>query len=240
MKNIKESIEILFKKINDSRDKLLDEITSSFIEQRIKLDELEKKLKNELDINIKELKERLEKYYIISNDTISSCERIFKAIKYYEKNYNNNNIKTLCYISKINEINIEAKNVIKKPFKNLEISFDNNNLNYKYYYINGIPIPKDINIEQKNNKLYISWNIDNLYLDIKNIKYFIILKDDKTETKYESALTNIIIQEYKFNTDYEIKINAKVEGIYGDWNEIKKFKTGGQAMNPFCSILRNA
>ena len=98
MKSIKESIEILFKKINDSRDKLLNEITSSFIEQRIKLDELEKKLKNELDIKITELKERLEKYYIKSNDTISSCERIFKAIQYYEKNYNNNNIKTLCYI----------------------------------------------------------------------------------------------------------------------------------------------
>ena len=97
MKSIKESIEILFKKINDSRDKLSNEITSSFIEQRIKLDELEKKLKNELDIKITELKERLEKYYIKFNDTISSCERIFKAIQNYEKN-NNNNIKTIFYL----------------------------------------------------------------------------------------------------------------------------------------------
>jgi len=241
MKSIKEGIEIQFKKISDSRDILLDEITSSFIEKRIKLDELEKKLKNELDIKVTELKDELEKYYIKSSDIISSCERIFKAIQYYEKNIDNNNyIKVLCYISKINKINIEAKNFIKSPFKNMQISFNNNNLDYKYYYINGIPIPKDINIEQIDNKLYISWNIDNLYLDIKNIKYLITLRDDKTESKYESAKTNFIIQGYKLNTDYKIIINAIVDDINGDCNEIKKFGTYMPAnINPFTNLFKD-
>ena len=45
---------------------------------------------------------------------------------------------------------------------------------------------------------------------MKNIKYIITLRDDKTESKFESLNTNIIIQNYKINTEYEIKINATV------------------------------
>ncbi len=54
-------------------------------------------------------------------------------------------------------MNIEAKNIIKSPFKNTEIFYKNNNT------LNGIPTPKDIKIDQKDNKLLISWNIETLY-----------------------------------------------------------------------------
>ena len=227
MNCIKEKIELEIEKVNNSRDILLDEITKSFEEQRVKLNEKEKALKSELDLKVTELKDKLEKFYIESNDILSSCERINKAIQNYEKNNDNNTkIKTLCYISKINKVNVEVKGILQKSFENTEISFKNDNsLDYKNYYINGIPKPKNIEIEQKDNKLYISWNIDNSYLDIENIKYLIILKDDKEESKYESSNTNIIIQEYKLQTYYEIKISVIVDDINIDSYETKIFKT---------------
>ena len=80
MNSIKEKIELEIQKVNNSRDILLDEITKSFEEQRIKLNEKEKALKSELDLKVTELKDKLEKFYIESNDILSSFERINKAI----------------------------------------------------------------------------------------------------------------------------------------------------------------
>ena len=60
---------------------------------------------------------------------------------------------------------------------------------------------------------------------MENIKYLIILKDDKEESKYESTNTNITIQEYKLHTDYEIKISTIVDDINIDLYETKRFKT---------------
>ena len=230
MNNIKKNIEIEIEKISNSRDILLGEITSSFEEQRKKLNEKEKSIKIELDKKVTEIKENLENYYLNTNDILTSCERIFKAIQNYDKKDNNNQIKKLCYISTINKINTNALNIIKKPFENIEISLINenyyNNLNYKNYYVNGIPIPKDIKVEQTdNNKLSISWSIDNLYLDDKKYKYLIILKDDKTKEKYESVITNIVIQNIKLDTNYEIQICTLIDDINGDWSDIKKLKT---------------
>ena len=236
MNSIQTNIEYEIEKKNKSRDKLLDEITKSFEKQRTKLNEKENALKSELDIKITEIKEKLENYYIKINEISSSFKRIFKAMQSYEKN-NNNKIKTLCYISKINKVNIEAKNIIKAPFKNTEIIFRNDNtLKYNDYYINGIPTPKDIKINQEDNKLLISWKIDNLYLFVKGIKYLITLKDKETELKYESLNTNIIIQDFKIDTEYEIKINAVVDEINGDCSEIIKFRTN---FNPFKDVQFN-
>ena len=227
MKGVKERIESEIEKINNSRDILLVEITNSFEEQRIKLNEKEKALKSELDLNVTKLKDKLEKFYTESNNILSSCEKMIKAIQNYEKNNDNNStIKTLCYISKVNQVNVEIKELLKKPFHNTEISFENDNtLNYKNYYINGIPTPKNIKIEKKDNKVFISWNIDNSVLDLKDIKYLIYLKDNIEESKYESFNTNIIIQEFKPDTEYELKICSVVDGNNGDFCEIKKFRT---------------
>ena len=236
MNSIQTNIEYEIEKINKSRDALLDEITKSFEKQRTKLNEKENALKSELDIKITEIKEKLENYYIKSNEISSSFKRIFKAIQNYEKN-NNNKIKTLCYISKINKVNIEAKNIIKAPFKNNEIIFKNDNsLEYNDYYINGIPTPKDIKINQEDNKLLISWKIDNLYSFVKDIKYLITLKENETELKYESLNTNIIIQNFKIDTEYEIKINALIDEINGDCSEIIKFRIN---FNPFKDVQFN-
>ena len=60
---------------------------------------------------------------------------------------------------------------------------------------------------------------------MENIKYLIILKDDKEESIYESTNTNITIQDYKLHTDYEIKINVIVDDINIDSYETKIFKT---------------
>ena len=124
-------------------------------------------------------------------------------------------------------------------YKDTEIIFKNDNsLEYNDYYINGIPTPKDIKINQEDNKLLISWKTDNLYSFAKNIKYLITLKDNETELKYESLNANIIIQEYKLDTEYEIKINAVVDEITGDCSETIKFRTN---FNPFKDVhfIRN-
>ena len=72
-------------------------------------------------------------------------------------------LKHYIIISKINSINNGTITLFKKPIKNLEISFYNNNtLNYKEYYFNGIPIPKNIKLEEINNEIKISWDLDDL------------------------------------------------------------------------------
>ena len=139
---------------------MTDEIVESFKKQHLQLDEKEKLLKLEMDLNVTEVKEDLEKYLIESNNIMLSCERTLKIIKNYEKKNNNNIIKTLCYISKINDTNEKSKNLIQTPIRNLDISLnENNTLNYKHYYFNGNPIPKNIKIEDKNNKIEINWEI---------------------------------------------------------------------------------
>ena len=132
-------------KINKSRDKLMNEITLSFENQRLELIEKEKNIKMELDLKVTEIKEELEKYLIELNDILLSCERTNKIIQYYEKkqiDINSKN-KTIYYIQEINQINKKVKKFLEKPIKSVEISFNQENkLNYKDYYINGNP-PKN-------------------------------------------------------------------------------------------------
>ena len=148
------------------------------------------------------------------------------------KNYDKNDncvIKTLCYISKINSINNEAITLIKKPIKNLDISFhDNSTLNYKDYFFNGIPIPKNIKTEEINNKVKISWDLDDLRIkdfDKKNIKYSLKIKDSIFSClNYEASEKKILINELKKNGEYEVNVRALIDGSSGDWSETKKFK----------------
>ena len=105
MKGLKERIESEIEKINNSRDILLVEITNSFEEQRTKLNEKEKALKFELDLNVTKLKDKLEKFYKESNDILSYCEKMIKAIISYEKNNDNYSTTiTLCYIMRNTQI----------------------------------------------------------------------------------------------------------------------------------------
>ena len=140
------------------------------------------------------------------------------------KNYDKNDncvIKTLCYISKINNVNNEAITLIKKPIKNLDISFHD-------YFFNGIPIPKNIKTEEINNKVKISWDLDDLRIkdfDNKNIKYSLKIKDGIFSClNYEASEKKILINEFKKNVEYEVNVRTLIDGSSGDWSETKKFK----------------
>ena len=228
-KNIKQRIELEIKKINNSYIILMDEITASFEQQHNKLNEKEKNIKFELDLKVTKIKEELENFLKESNDILISCERIEKAIKYYEKKKINNEIKILYYISEINKNNEIAKNFIKKQIKNIEIYYnsDLNTLEYKDYYCSGIPIPKNIKIEKQESKLLIYWDIDNYIIkdfNKKNIQYKIEVKEDNKILVYKSSEKHITIDKYKYNIKYEVKIRAFFDCYFGDWSENIKFK----------------
>ena len=152
----------------------MDEITASFEQQHNNLKEKEKNIKSELDLKVTKIKEELENFLMESNDILISCERIEKAIKYYEKKKINNEIKTLYYISEINKNNEITKDFIKKQIKNIEINYnsDLNKLEYKDYYFSGIPIPKNIKTEEQEGKLIIYWDIEYFMFKDFNLKIF--------------------------------------------------------------------
>ena len=98
-------------------------------------------------------------------------------------------------------------------------------LDYEKYYFNGIPFPKDIKAEKKENKLLISWNIDDSMtndIDIKNIKYMIYINDNGYDLNYESINKYFYYNNYDEKTINEIKVRTLIDNYYSDWTEIKR------------------
>ena len=227
-KNLKQNIEGEIKKLNESKYKITDEITETFKKQHLYLDEKEKDLKQDLDLKITKYKDYLEKFLIESNNILSSLERIIQSIKNFGINKDNNKIKSFYYISEINK-NIEnSKNFSIKPIKNIDITFSQlfYTINYKVYYFNGIPIPKDIIIEKKDDKVIITWKIGDYRLKdliLEVIKYHVEIKDDKIDNKYQTSDKCIILEKYNESKIYEVKIRTVINEVYGDWSEIKRF-----------------
>ena len=139
-KNIKNRIEEELGEINNSYKKIVNEMTGFFEEERIKLYRKETQLKSELEEKMKQNKELLEQYLVESNNIISFCDKTNKAIEYYQKKINTEEIEKLYYISKINETNDKVKEFFVKPFKNIDISFNSElkAINYKSSNFNFI------------------------------------------------------------------------------------------------------
>jgi hypothetical protein len=84
---------------------------------------------------------------------------------------------------------------------------------YSFYYLNGIPVPKNIMIIKEEEQALISWEIDEIKFEYKNIKYSVEIKEDKSEN-----FSSFIVSEsnmkfkYKKNTDYEVKIRVIIDG----------------------------
>ena len=72
-KDLKQKIEDEIEKINKSHSKIMEEITESFENQHIKLNEKEKMIKAELDLKVTKMKEELEKFLLESNEILISC-----------------------------------------------------------------------------------------------------------------------------------------------------------------------
>ena len=244
VRNIKQNIEEEIEKINNSYIKIMEEITASFEEKRFELNKLEKKLKLDLDKKVTEVKEELENKLSKSNNIIISLERINKAIKYYANKNVTNKIKFLYYISEINNYNLKALDFYKKPIRNIDISInlELNAINYKDFYFSGIPIPKNINIEEKEDKIFILWDIDEFRItnyNIKDIEYIVEVKNWFYVCNIKSSEKRTFIEKNRMTGDLNIKIKACIEGIEGNFSENKIYKNempNDIKQNPFLRL----
>ena len=215
MKNI---IEKEINQINELYEKIIKEMNEAYQKKHEILLKEENDLKEKLDNEVTKVKEKLEIYWSEVNNNIKMSEKINQGINNLQKGENNNIIKTLSYVSKINKNKKEIKKLYKELMRNIKFNFkDENNkcsIIYDEYYFNGIPEPKNIQLKNiTSSSVDLSWNIDNLNLTNINkneIKYKIEIKKENENKKfikvYEGNNQNYSIKNLTENTNYEIKI----------------------------------
>ena len=236
---LKEKIENQISEINNLYKKIDEEVSNSFKSKHEKLQKEEKDLKEKLQNEVTKVKEGLENFLTLSNENIRETEKIQKGLEKLEKNNEKNMIKILSYISKINKNNKESKKLFQELMRNLKLEFIENETNIKYtdYYFNGIPSPKNIEINDiQASNININWKIDNLNIlnmNNNNIKFKIELRKNKEKFSqvYDGNETNFKINNLIENTDYEVKICSYYDNLFSNWSEIKKFKTNEKGLS---------
>ena len=236
---LKEKIENQISEINNLYKKIDEEVSNSFKSKHEKLQKEEKDLKEKLQNEVTKVKEGLENFLTLSNENIRENEKIQKGLEKLEKNNEKNMIKILSYISKINKNNKESKKLFQELMRNLKLEFIENETNIKYtdYYFNGIPSPKNIEINDiQASNININWKIDNLNIlnmNNNNIKFKIELRknNEKFSQVYDGNETNFKINNLIENTDYELKICSYYDNLFSNWSEIKKFKTNEKGLS---------
>ena len=185
-----------------------------------------------MENTVTKIKENLENNLSKCNWEIKKKERIEKGIKNFEKN-EKNIIKTLTYISKINKMQKEMKNIIQQLMKSIKFSFQEEQESIKYdeYFFNGIQTPNNIEFKDITSvSLIISWSINDINLinlDKNKIKYKVEMREEKGKFKqvYEGKENNCKVENLNINTNYEFQICFVHENILGPWSEIKQIKT---------------
>lgn len=219
------------------------ETTKYFELKHEKLIKEEKEIKEKLNNEVTKVKSQLEEYLSLVNSLIKNYEKINKGINSFDKNEQNQNfnmIKTLTYISQINKNQKEMNKIPQLLMESLQLDFIDNNIKYKYYYFNGLSIPKEIEINDiKLNSFNLSWKIDDINLlniDKNELKYKIEIKkdNDKFKSIYEGSNMNYTVDKLISNTNYEIRICSIYNNMNSIFSEIKKIKT-----NKFDSIILN-
>ena len=233
--NFKENIEKEINLIDDSYQKIYNEITKSFQAKHELLIKEENDLIEKLQNEVTKVKEKLELVLSKSNNIVKSNERVDKGIKIIEKNKDNNITQILSYISKINKNKKEINNLYGTLIKNLKITYNEESkiINFDEYYFNGLQIPKDIEFKNiTNNSLGIIWKIDNiniLNIEQKNIKFNVEIRKKNSKKKYITVYkgnkNNCFIGNLKKNTNYEIRICSIYNNLLGNWSEIQNVKT---------------
>ena len=232
VEDLKKKIEKEILEIDKLYDKVYKEATKSYELKHEKLTKEENDLKEKLQTEVTKVKEKLENSLSFTNEIIKNMEKIIKGIKKLE-NEENNMIKVLSYISKINKTKKEMNKLFDEQMINLKINFieEESNIKYEEYIFNGISPPKDIEIKDiTNNSFKILWNYDykNLNIDKNKIKFKIEMRkkkeNEKFEKIYEGKDINYSVNNLKNNTDYEIKICCIYNNLDGIWSEIKSIK----------------
>ena len=142
LEELKNKIENEMIKIDKLYNKVDNEVTKSYEIKHEKLIKEEEGLKDKLKNEVTKIKENLELNISKISELLRNCERIIKGIKLFEEE-DNNMIKKLNYVSNINKNKKEINIIFLQLMKNLNISFNDNNIKYEEYYFNGLPIPKD-------------------------------------------------------------------------------------------------
>ena len=236
IQKLKDKLELEMTKINEQFDNIMKQITKSYEIKHEKLYNEENKIKEELQIEVTKIKEKLELFTTKSNEMIRISNKINKGMDKL-KNYEDNNIiKIISYISKLNKSQKEMNNLFKELIKNTNISFleDENEIKYEDYYFNGIQTPKDIefkNIDTTSAEIF--WKIDEIKFENidNNIKTNFKLEirkdnsDDDFKQIYEGNNKNYKIYNLDSNTSYQIRIDCLNNNLIGNWSQIYKFKT---------------
>jgi len=235
--NIKEQIMKEIKLIDKTYEDLYEEITNCFITKHNNLINKEHVLKDSLKNEITKIKEKLEIYFSEIYDMIKKSEISSKIIKSYEMNKEEKiAIKELTYISFLNKIKKEIKNIILKPMRNVKIFYNDNEEIFKFeeYYFNGIKYPKIIVFEDiRMHNLEISWKyegMDNpIIIDSKKIKFRVEMRKENSNDNffkvYEGKRNNCSIGNLNFGTNYEIRICSIYEDSMSAWCPIQKITT---------------
>ena len=206
-------------------------MTKIFQNKHEKLLKKENNLKENLQNEATKTKEKLEKYWSITNNEIKNGDRILKGLKKIQKE--DKIFRNLSYISKMNKTQKEFKNLLQQPIKNIKFfsQEENNNINYEGYYINGIPTPKDIEFQNAHNSLNITLKIDNLGKSNNSYKemiYIVEMKKEGSEDNFKEVYKGnkkiCFINDLKKYTFYEIRICTFYNGIYGTWSNTEKLK----------------
>ena len=114
--------------------------------------------------------------------------------------------------------------ILLKKMNNSDISFELDKIYfYNDYYFNGIPAPKNLKVEKRENKLYISWDLDNSNIKSINtnkIKYLLVIKrfGDLFEHRYEISDNFFILKVMMKKLIMKLKLElqkaiAKVNGL---------------------------
>ena len=228
LKELKNKIENEMLKIDKLYDKVDNEVTKSYEIKHENLIKEETELKDKLKNEVTKIKENLELNISKINDILRNSERIIKGIQNF-KEEENKIIKKLNYISKINKNQKEMNIIFQQLMKNLNISFNDNNIKYEEYYFNGIPTPKDIEFSEKClDSIKISWKIDNIInLNNKQIKFILEIRKENEKFKqiYEGNENTYIIKNLEEDINYEIRICTLYNNIKSQYSLIYKIKT---------------
>ena len=119
--SLREKIEREIQEINQLYEKVNKEETNSFELKHEKLVKEENLIKEKLENKVTKIKEGLENYLSESNRIIKQNERINKGLKSLEKENEQNIIKILSYISKMNKNKKETQVLFQDLMKNLKI-----------------------------------------------------------------------------------------------------------------------
>ena len=234
--NLKIKIENEINLIDKSYNKINNEIIKIYEERHNKLLIEENNLKEKLQNEVTKTKEQFENYISKCNELLKISERINKGIKIFQNEKEKSIMKSLSYVSNINNNKKNIKLLLSKMMKNIKIKFSEkeNDIQFEEYYFNGIPIPQNIEFRDiTSNGFKVFWKIDNNKMkNIDNNNKIIFNVEIRKENSnkiftsvYKDSKYNCTINNLKINKYYEIRICSIYNNLTSEWSNLKKVKT---------------